>query len=141
MEYVYATLTLNETGREINEQNLTSVLEAAGTDVIESRVKAIVAALEDLDLATIGAEAGIPPAPAFEPAAKAPGEITEDAGEDAADEGAEDATADDPDTASESVDDEDSAVAPDEEPEPVAGDGGAVVEPTEEAAGSEAEDQ
>ena len=46
MEYVYAALILNETGEEINEENLTSVLEAAGTDVEESRVKALVAALE-----------------------------------------------------------------------------------------------
>jgi large subunit ribosomal protein L12 len=50
MEYAYATLILNETGAEINERNLTAVLEAAGVDVIESRVKAIVAALEDVDV-------------------------------------------------------------------------------------------
>ncbi len=50
MEYVYAALILNETDAEINEQNLTGVLEAADVDVEESRVKALVAALEDVDI-------------------------------------------------------------------------------------------
>ncbi|MUV51319.1 50S ribosomal protein P1, partial [Haloarcula sp. CBA1122] len=30
MEYVYAALILNESGEEINEDNLTDVLDAAG---------------------------------------------------------------------------------------------------------------
>jgi large subunit ribosomal protein L12 len=50
MEYVYAALILNETGAEISEDNLTDVLDAAGVDVEESRVKALVAALEDVDI-------------------------------------------------------------------------------------------
>lgn len=50
MEYAYATCILNETGEEINERNLVAVLEAAGCDVQESRVKAIVAALEDVEI-------------------------------------------------------------------------------------------
>ncbi|QLG26695.1 50S ribosomal protein P1 [Halorarum halophilum] len=50
MEYVYAALILNETDEEINEDNVTAVLEAAGVDVEESRVKALVAALEDVDI-------------------------------------------------------------------------------------------
>jgi large subunit ribosomal protein L12 len=50
MEYVYAALILNESGGEINEENLTDVLDAAGVDVEESRVKALVAALEDVDI-------------------------------------------------------------------------------------------
>lgn len=50
MEYVYAALILHETGEEINEDNLTGVLDAAGVDVDESRVKALVAALEDVDI-------------------------------------------------------------------------------------------
>ncbi|MFC7019038.1 MULTISPECIES: 50S ribosomal protein P1 [Haloarcula] len=50
MEYVYAALMLHETGTEINEQNLTATVEAAGGDPEASRIKAIVAALEDVDL-------------------------------------------------------------------------------------------
>ncbi|WP_435153201.1 50S ribosomal protein P1 [Haladaptatus sp. DFWS20] len=50
MEYVYAALILNESGEELNEENLTNVLDAAGVEVEESRVKALVAALEDVDI-------------------------------------------------------------------------------------------
>ncbi|PSP68244.1 50S ribosomal protein P1 [Halobacteriales archaeon QS_1_69_70] len=50
MEYVYAALILHETDEEINEENLTDVLEAGGVDVEQSRVKALVAALEDVDV-------------------------------------------------------------------------------------------
>ena len=50
MEYAYATLLLNESGEEINEENLTAVLEASGNTVETSRVKALVAALEGVDL-------------------------------------------------------------------------------------------
>lgn len=50
MEYTYATCILSESGEEINEANLTAVLDAAGCQVQESRVKAIVAALEDIEV-------------------------------------------------------------------------------------------
>jgi large subunit ribosomal protein L12 len=50
MEYVYAALILNESDEEINEENLTNVLESAGVDVEQSRVKALVAALEDVNI-------------------------------------------------------------------------------------------
>ncbi|MFB6269380.1 MAG: 50S ribosomal protein P1 [Halobacterium sp.] len=62
MEYVYAALILNESGEEINEENITGVLEAAGVDVEESRVKALVAALEDVDIEEAVAEAAAAPA-------------------------------------------------------------------------------
>ena len=62
MEYVYAALILNETGEEINEDNITGVLDAAGVDVEESRVKALVAALEDVDIEEAVSEAAAVPA-------------------------------------------------------------------------------
>ncbi|WP_435349649.1 50S ribosomal protein P1 [Haloarchaeobius sp. HRN-SO-5] len=62
MEYVYAALILNESGEEINEENITAVLESAGVDVEESRVKALVAALEDVDIDEAVAEAAAVPA-------------------------------------------------------------------------------
>jgi len=62
MEYVYAALILHETDEEINEDNLTSVLEAAGVDVEESRVKALVAALEDVDIEDAVEQAAAVPA-------------------------------------------------------------------------------
>lgn len=57
MEYVYAALLLQETGSEINEQNLSATLETAGADVETSRIKAVVAALEDVDIAATQAAA------------------------------------------------------------------------------------
>ncbi|MFP4591203.1 MAG: 50S ribosomal protein P1 [Halobacteriales archaeon] len=89
MEYVYAALILNETGEEINESNLTEVLEAAGTDVEESRVKALVAALEDVDIdeaieqAAAVPAAGAGAAPAGEAEAEAEAEPDEAAEEEA----------------------------------------------------------
>jgi large subunit ribosomal protein L12 len=62
MEYVYAALILNESGEEINEDNITGVLEAAGVDVEESRVKALVAALEDVDIEEAVEQAAAAPA-------------------------------------------------------------------------------
>ncbi|GGN92567.1 50S ribosomal protein P1 [Haloarcula pellucida] len=56
MEYVYAALILHETGAEINESNLTAVLESAEADATTSRIKAVVAALEDVDLAATKAK-------------------------------------------------------------------------------------
>jgi large subunit ribosomal protein L12 len=50
MEYVYAAAILHELDREINEVNMKSVLEGAGADVSESRIKALIAALEDVNI-------------------------------------------------------------------------------------------
>jgi len=62
MEYLYAALVLHNTGEEINEENVTSVLEAAEADVDESRVKALVAALEDVDIDDAVESAAVAPA-------------------------------------------------------------------------------
>jgi large subunit ribosomal protein L12 len=89
MEYVYAALILNETGEEINEDNITAVLEAAGVDVEESRVKALVAALEDVDIEEAVETAAAAPAPA---AGGAGGEV--EAADDDEDEAEEEEAAD-----------------------------------------------
>jgi large subunit ribosomal protein L12 len=78
MEYVYAALILNESGAEINEENVTDVLDAAGVDVEESRVKALIAALEDVDIDEAVAEAAVPAAGG---AGAAPAEGGEEAAE------------------------------------------------------------
>jgi large subunit ribosomal protein L12 len=62
MEYVYAALLLHESGEEINENNVTAVLDAASVDVDESRVKALVAALEDVDIEDAVEQAAAVPA-------------------------------------------------------------------------------
>ncbi|RLM57387.1 50S ribosomal protein P1 [Halobellus sp. Atlit-31R] len=94
MEYVYAALILNESDEEINEDNVTAVLEAAGVDVEESRVKALVAALEDVDIEEAVETAAAAPAPAAggaagEPAAADDDEEAEEAEEEAEEEEAE----------------------------------------------------
>jgi large subunit ribosomal protein L12 len=101
MEYVYTALLLNESGGEINEENVTAVLEAAGVDVEESRVKALVAALEDVDIEeAIDAAAAAPAAGAAGGSAGGATEETaddDDAEEEAAEEEAAEEAADDDD--------------------------------------------
>ncbi|MFD1688801.1 50S ribosomal protein P1 [Halolamina salifodinae] len=90
MEYVYAALTLNESGEEINEENITAVLEAAGVDVEESRVKALVAALEDVDIEEAIETAAAAPAAGAAAGGPAGGaEESEEAEEEEAEEAAE----------------------------------------------------
>jgi large subunit ribosomal protein L12 len=57
MEYAHTILALAENDRELSEENITAVLEAAGSEVSESRVKAFVAALEGVDIDAINAQA------------------------------------------------------------------------------------
>ena len=100
MEYVYAALILHETDEEINEDNLTGILETAGADVEESRVKALVAALEDVDVEEAIESAAAVPAGGSGGGAAAGGAAEEadaDAGDEGADDEAEEAEADDGD--------------------------------------------
>ncbi|MFC6721179.1 50S ribosomal protein P1 [Halobacteriaceae archaeon SHR40] len=96
MEYVYAALILNESGEEINEENLTNVLDAAGVDVEQSRVKALVAALEDVDISEAVEEATAVPATASTGGAAAGG-AADDAEADDDEEEAEEEAADEED--------------------------------------------
>ena len=72
MEYVYAALILHEVGSEITEEKITNILQAAGAKVDEARVKALVAALSEVDIeealskATTFAAAPVAAAPAAE---------------------------------------------------------------------------
>jgi len=50
MEYVYAALLLHKQKKEINEANITSVIKASGAVVNEALVKALVAALADVNI-------------------------------------------------------------------------------------------
>jgi large subunit ribosomal protein L12 len=53
IEYIYATLLLYKAGKEINEENLKRVLEAAGIQVDEIRVKSLVAAVKNIDIGKV----------------------------------------------------------------------------------------
>lgn len=89
MEYIYAALMLNSAGKEITEEGITSILGAAGIDVDASRAKALVAALENVDIESAIAQAAVAPvavaaggaAPAASAAAEAAPEVEEAAEE------------------------------------------------------------
>ncbi len=71
---MYASLLLHGAKKEINEENLKKVLEAAGIQVDEARVKALVAALKEINIDEVLKSAAVAPAvaPAGAPAAPAP---------------------------------------------------------------------
>jgi len=69
MEYVYAALLLHSVGKEINEENLKAVLQAAGVEPEEARIKALVAALEGVNIDEVIEKAAMPVAVAAAPAA------------------------------------------------------------------------
>ncbi|MEM0093293.1 MAG: 50S ribosomal protein P1 [Thermofilum sp.] len=77
MEYIYASLILYHSGREITEESVRRILEAAGIQVDEVRLKAMVAALKEVDIgealktAALPAVAAGPTAPAAAPTAEA----------------------------------------------------------------------
>jgi len=50
MEYIYAAMLLHKAGKEINEQNLTQILTAAGINADTVRVKALVASLAEVKI-------------------------------------------------------------------------------------------
>ena len=50
MEYIYAAMLLHKAGKEINEDTAKKVLIGAGVEVDEARVKALIAALEGVDI-------------------------------------------------------------------------------------------
>jgi large subunit ribosomal protein L12 len=64
MEYIYAALLLHNAGKDITEESVSAVLSAAGTEVNESRARALVAALEDVDIEEAMATAAFAPAAA-----------------------------------------------------------------------------
>lgn len=50
MEYVYAALLLHKLQKEVNEANISSVVKASGAAVNDAQVKALVAALSDVNI-------------------------------------------------------------------------------------------
>ncbi len=64
MEYVYSALLLHSAGKEVNETNVKKVLEGAGIKVDEARIKALVAALEGVNIEEVIKQAALPVATA-----------------------------------------------------------------------------
>jgi len=73
MEYVYASLLLHHAGKDITEENLRKILEAAGINVDEVRLKALVAALKEVNIDE-ALKAAVPAAPVVSAPAAAPAE-------------------------------------------------------------------
>uniref|UniRef100_A0A7C3J3Q3 Large ribosomal subunit protein P1 n=1 Tax=Candidatus Methanomethylicus mesodigestus TaxID=1867258 RepID=A0A7C3J3Q3_9CREN len=76
MEYIYAGMLLHNAKQPINEDNVKKVLSAAGVAVDEARVKALVAALSEVNIDEAIKAAAVPVAAA--PAA-APAQATAEA--------------------------------------------------------------
>jgi large subunit ribosomal protein L12 len=72
MEYVYAAMLLHKAGKPVNEENINAVLNAAGVSPDAARVKALVAALEGVNIEEAIKTAPAFAAPAAAPAAQAP---------------------------------------------------------------------
>ena len=70
MEYVYSALLLHAAGKKIDETSVTKVLDAAGVKADASRVKALTAALDGVDIEKAIATAVAMPGPAAPQAAE-----------------------------------------------------------------------
>jgi len=60
MEYVYASLVLHAAGKKVDEAGLANILKAAGTQVDVARVKAMVSALEGVNIDEAIKSAAVP---------------------------------------------------------------------------------
>lgn len=73
MEYVYAALLLHSAGKKVSEEGITSVIKAAGIEVDAVRAKALVSALDGVNIEEAISKAAVAaPAPAAPAAAVAP---------------------------------------------------------------------
>src|SRR6056297_2137001 len=61
MESVYSALLLHKAGKDISEDNIVKILEAAGIEFDKNQVKALVAGLEGKDVDEIIASASAAP--------------------------------------------------------------------------------
>lgn len=89
MEYVYSALVLHSADQEISEETVSSVLEAAGVEPDEARVKALVSSLSEIDIEE-ALETPAAGAPAPQPAGAGDGGGEEEAEADDAEDEEED---------------------------------------------------
>jgi len=59
MEYIYAGLLLFRAGKDINEANVKKILDAAGVVADDGRIKALVAALDGVNIEQAIKEAAV----------------------------------------------------------------------------------
>ena len=70
MELIYAAMLLHKAGKDVNEANIKKVIEAAGIKKDDAQIKALVSALDGVDIEKAIKEAAVPvaAAPAAAPA-------------------------------------------------------------------------
>jgi len=71
MEYVYAALLMHSAGKPVTEDTITAVLKAAGLTPDATRAKALVSALEGVNIAEVLQKAPLGLTPTQAPAAAA----------------------------------------------------------------------
>lgn len=86
MEYVYAAMLLHKAGQKIEEESIKRVLEAAHAKIDDARAKALVAALEGVNIDEAIEKAAMPVAVAAAPAAEHKAEAKADHAKKAAEE-------------------------------------------------------
>jgi len=74
MEYVYAAMLIHKAGGKVDEATVKKVLDAAGVKTDDARVKALVAALENVNIDEAIEKAAVAAAPVAAVAAPAEGE-------------------------------------------------------------------
>ena len=60
MEYVYASMLIHKLGGKIDEGNIQKVVQAAGGNPDQGKVRALVSALQDIDIDKVIKEASLP---------------------------------------------------------------------------------
>lgn len=93
MEYVYAAMLLHKAGQKVTDGSVKKVLEAAGVHPDESRIKALVAALEGVNIDEAIKTAAVAAPVAAAPAHAAHGEAKKEKKEEEAKPSADEAAA------------------------------------------------
>jgi large subunit ribosomal protein L12 len=79
MEYVYAAMLLHKAGKKVDEHGIKKILDAAGVNTDDAKIKSVVAALDGVDIDKAIKEAAFAaPAASAAPAAEAKHEKKEE---------------------------------------------------------------
>ena len=72
MEYIYSAMLLHSAGKEVSEDAVKKIIQAAGVTAEDAKVKALVAALKDVNIDEAVAKASVMQVASAAPAASAP---------------------------------------------------------------------
>lgn len=60
MEYIYGAMLLHKAGKQVNEANIKRVMEAAGIHADDGKVRALIAALDGVNIDEVVKQASLP---------------------------------------------------------------------------------